>query len=57
VNASELISLLKEIHKKTPGRTPQVFHDKNAVFGTYQTVKNAVEMSGFEQMDVILKPS
>ncbi len=57
VETSELVTHLKEIHKKNPGRTPQVFHDKNALFGTYQSVKNAVEMSGFEQMDVILKPS
>ena len=56
VEASELISLLKEIHKKQPGRTPQIFHDKNAFFGTYQSVKNAVETAGFAQMDVILKP-
>lgn len=57
VALSELIPLLKEIHAKQPHRTPQLFHDKNALFGTYQSVKNAVEMSGFEQMDVILKPS
>jgi biopolymer transport protein ExbD len=57
VAISELTSLLKEIHKKQPQRTPQLFHDKNAFFGTYQSVKNAVEMAGFEQIDVILKPS
>ncbi len=56
VEIAELLSLLKEMHKKQPERIPQIFHDKNAFFGTYQSVKNAVETSGFAQMDVILKP-
>jgi biopolymer transport protein ExbD len=43
--------------KLYPTRTPQVIHDKNASFGTYQTVKNSLEKCGFDQMDVILKPS
>ena len=56
VEIEALVPLLQEIHKKQPGRTPQLFHDKNAYFGTYQNVKNAVEVSGFDQLDVILKP-
>ena len=38
-------------------KTIKLFHDKKALFGTYQIVKNAVEASGFQQMDVILKPN
>ncbi len=36
---------------------PQVFHDKRATFGTYQTIKNAIEAVGFEEMDIVLTPS
>jgi biopolymer transport protein ExbD len=43
----------KKIH---PGKIPQVIHDRNASFGTYQSVKNIMEKCGFEQMDVVLKP-
>ncbi len=39
-----------------PESRPQIFHDKNAKFGTYQTVKNALEAAGFSEMDLILKP-
>lgn len=55
VDQKELIGLLKDIKKKFPNHIPQVFHDKNARFGTYQLVKNSIERSGYEQMDVILQ--
>ena len=42
--------------KMHPGKTPQIIHDKNASFGTYQSIKNIMEKCGFEQMDVVLKP-
>ena len=44
------------LKKNHPREIPRVFQDKNATFGTYQTVKNAVEAAGFEEMDIILKP-
>ena len=56
VSEKDLIQLLKQAHKAYPQRVPQLFHDKKAQFGTYQTVKNAVEIAGFEQLDVILQP-
>lgn len=56
VTEKELIRLLKEAKKAYPQKVPQLFHDKKAQFGTYQTVKNAVEIAGFEQLDVILQP-
>lgn len=57
VSASQLSEALKELKKRYPNAKPQLFHDKKAHFGTYQIVKNAAETAGFEQMDVILKPS
>lgn len=56
VSEKDLIQLLKEAHRVYPQKVPQLFHDKKAQFGTYQTVKNAVEIAGFEQLDVILQP-
>ena len=57
VTLQELVPLLKVAKKQNPRGIPQVFQDKKAYFGTYQAVKNAIEESGFEQMDVVLKPS
>jgi biopolymer transport protein ExbD len=56
VSQKELLALLKEEKKALPNGIPQLYHDKNACFGTYQGVKNVVEASGFEEMDVILAP-
>jgi biopolymer transport protein ExbD len=56
VTKDELLTLLKQAKKSYPQKIPQLFHDKKAHFGTYQTVKNAIEMAGFEQLDIILQP-
>ncbi|HEY2810203.1 MAG TPA: biopolymer transporter ExbD [Rhabdochlamydiaceae bacterium] len=56
VSAKELLLLLKEAHEKNPHKVPQLYHDRKAYFESYQTVKNAAEMAGFEQLDVILQP-
>ncbi len=56
VSEQQLLLLLKEAKKRHAGQIPQLFHDKKAHFGTYQTVKNAIEQAGFEQLDVILQP-
>ena len=53
VNLLQLKSLLK--HEKT-NQIPQLIADKNAHFGMYQEIKNVLEESGFERMDVLLKP-
>ncbi|MBS3905231.1 MAG: biopolymer transporter ExbD [Simkania sp.] len=55
-SVQELVFLLKEEHRKYPSKTPQLFHDRQAYFETYQSIKNAVELAGFDEMDVILKP-
>jgi biopolymer transport protein ExbD len=56
VNEKELLEALKQAKRTYPNKIPQLFHDKKAHFGTYQTVKNAVEIAGFEQLDIILQP-
>ncbi|NGX46151.1 MAG: Biopolymer transport protein ExbD [Chlamydiae bacterium] len=56
VTISQLKTQLKLAKSTMRDTTPQLFHDKKAPFGTYQTIKNAVEEAGFAQMDVILKP-
>ena len=56
ISLSQLLPLLREAKKAHPTSTPQLFHDSQAYFGTYQTVKNTVEEAGFEEMDVILQP-
>ena len=56
VSSSELFSYAQKYQQQIPDVIPQVYHDKEAYFGTYQTVKNALEAAGFHQMDVILKP-
>ena len=54
VSVEELSQALMRLPQKH--LSPQVFHDRNAYFGTYQSVKNAIEAAGFESIDVILKP-
>lgn len=56
VTLPQLERLLAQAKKRYPTGHPQVFHDKNARFGTYQSVKNAVESAGFAEMDILLKP-
>lgn len=48
---------LKQAKVKYPRASPQIFHDRQAHFGTYQEVKNAVEEAGFSQLNIILKPA
>lgn len=55
VSIDELPHLLKKAYQIHPSSCPQLYHDKTAMFGTYQSVKNAVESAGFESLDVILK--
>lgn len=57
VTVKELVFLLKEAKIKHPHVRPQIFHDKKAHFGTYQTVKNAAEEAGYSHIDIILKPA
>ena len=54
---AELPDSLAILKERYPHAKPQLFHDRKAHFGTYQMIKNAAESAGFQQMDVILKPS
>lgn len=56
VTVDELSDQLRKIYPSYRGISPQIFHDRKAFFGTYQSVKNAVESAGFDSVDVILKP-
>lgn len=57
VELGQLTEYLVQARKRYPNARPQLFHDKKAHFGTYQSVKNAAEAAGFQQMDVILNPA
>jgi biopolymer transport protein ExbD len=56
VNAEVLENLLKSARQTYPDTKPLVFHDRRAQFGTYQSVKNAVEAAGFSEMEILLQP-
>lgn len=56
VTAEQLGQLLRKAFRSGSFRSPQLFQDKRAAFGTYQQVKNAAEMAGFSELEVILKP-
>lgn len=52
----ELYQELQKAYRLNPSLRPQLYHDKSASFGTYQSVKNTIESVGFDSLDVILKP-
>lgn len=52
----ELKVALTQFHHLTPNASPQIFHDREAFFGTYQSVKNIAESIGFQSLDIILQP-
>ncbi len=56
VTLSELKDILKEKKRLNPNQIPQLYHDKKATFGSYQSIKNIVELAGFEKLDVVLQP-
>lgn len=56
ITLSELEKKLLSEKKIFPHKIPQVIHDKNATFGTYQSIKTILEKCGFEQMDIVLQP-
>jgi biopolymer transport protein ExbD len=56
VDLADLAAVLSEAKARFPGVRPQLFHDRRAHFGTYQTIKNTAESVGFQQIDIILKP-
>lgn len=57
ITLQELHDALPKLKALHPSACPIVFHDKRAQFGTYQSLKNEIEGAGFEQMQIVLKPS
>lgn len=57
VSIEQLIEKLKQAKVQFPNVRPQLFQDKKGHFGVYQSVKNATEEAGFQQLDIILNPS
>ncbi len=56
VSLRELETALSAAKIQMPSIRPQLYHDRKASFGTYQSIKNSVERAGFSDLDVILKP-
>lgn len=53
----ELLSVrLTQYRQRNSQTRLQLYPDKNAHFGTYQSIKNVVEEVGFTEMDIILQP-
>jgi biopolymer transport protein ExbD len=57
VHLNDLPLYLSQIKSKQNFEAIQLFQDNRSSFGTYQTIKNAAEIAGFDYLDVILKPS
>lgn len=56
VSMEVLPKALKALREKFPTLKPTVYHDRGASFGTYQSLKNALEGAGFDAMDIVLEP-
>lgn len=57
VSLEQLRTVLFKVKEANPQCRPLLLHDKEAFFGTYQDIKNALENAGFEEVDVVLLPS
>jgi len=57
VPSALLLPTLQQMRQRHPHAPVQLFHDKQAHFGTYQSIKTAVEQAGFEELDIMLEPS
>jgi biopolymer transport protein ExbD len=55
-SSADLRVQLEALHRAQPFAKPQLFHDREARFGTYQAVRQAVEEAGFDELDVMLEP-
>ncbi len=56
VSQDELYPLLHQARMQYPDAKVMLFHHKKAYFGTYQAVKNTLEVTEFKEMDVVLLP-
>lgn len=53
---ADLGPALREARQLHPDKMPQLIQDQQSHFGTYQAVKNAFELAGFEELELILRP-
>lgn len=56
VTLAELMACLRKAKAAYPEARAQLFHHKEAFFGTYQSVKNALEAAEFKEVDIVLSP-
>lgn len=56
VIAEQLPDLLRQAKQRYPNAKLQLFHDRRGQFGVYQSIKNAAETAGFNQIDIVLRP-
>jgi len=54
---AELKALEQQFPKSSHPIIPQLICDKEAPFGTYQLIKDSLELTGFKTLDIVLKPS
>ncbi len=52
----DLVVELKKLRGDYSEVIPQLYQDQRAQFGTYQTVKNAVEEAGWPELHLVLQP-
>lgn len=55
ITLAELKKVLPLIKEKQPYAIPKLYHDEQAPFGIYQRIKNLLEATGYEEMDVVLQ--
>ncbi len=49
-------TILAEARQRYPNTVPQLIQDQKSHFGVYQSVKNAFEVAGFGEVELILRP-
>ncbi len=52
----DLALVLREAHQRYPHVIPQLIQDRQSHFGTHQAVKNAFEVAGYQELELILRP-
>ena len=56
INLTDLPKTLSDLRMTFPTEVPKLFQDEKSSFGMHQSIRNALEEAGFDEMDVILKP-
>ncbi|MFZ4773229.1 MAG: ExbD/TolR family protein [Chlamydiia bacterium] len=56
VPIKQLPLVLQELKKTFKDEIPELYQDKFSPFGTYLSIKHALEQAGFEEMDLVVQP-